>query len=106
MTLAVAAFLVYVSCMSAATMKGNKSRNPSFVCPECGFRAAHAMGLGRHRSSRHGVTSKRQEREASRARSSDPSLQRRYAQMEKRLAKLERQQQELLQALSRLGRIR
>lgn len=92
--------------MTPAKTNSEKRRGSSFVCPECGFRAAHAMGLGRHRSSRHGVRSKRQEREATRSRSSDPSLQRRYAQMEKRLAKLENQHQELLQALSRLGRIR
>lgn len=28
-------------------------------CPECDFVARHAMGLGRHRSARHGVTSRR-----------------------------------------------
>ena len=28
-------------------------------CPECDFIAKHAMGLGRHRSSRHGVVPKR-----------------------------------------------
>lgn len=28
-------------------------------CPECDFVAKHAMGLGRHRSSRHGVVPKR-----------------------------------------------
>jgi hypothetical protein len=33
---------------------------PSLVCPECGFKAKHPMGLGRHRSSRHGVVSQRQ----------------------------------------------
>jgi hypothetical protein len=92
--------------MSPTKSKNSGNRSSTFVCPECGFKAAHAMGLGRHRSSRHGVRSKRQEREANRARSSDPSVQRRYAQMEKRLAKLESQQQQLLQALSRLGRIR
>lgn len=92
--------------MTPTKMKNSGNKGSAFVCPECGFRAAHAMGLGRHRSSRHGVRSKRQEREANRARSNDPSLQRRYAQMERRLEKLERQQQELLQALSRLGRIR
>ncbi|HEX9775996.1 MAG TPA: hypothetical protein VGB83_10515 [Actinomycetota bacterium] len=33
-----------------------------FRCPECGFVAKHAMGLGRHRSARHGVVSARQKR--------------------------------------------
>lgn len=31
-------------------------------CPDCDFVARHAMGLGRHRSSRHGVLSQRQRR--------------------------------------------
>ncbi|MFY9587810.1 MAG: MerR family transcriptional regulator [Actinomycetota bacterium] len=31
-------------------------------CPDCDFVAKHAMGLGRHRSTRHGVTSQRQQR--------------------------------------------
>jgi hypothetical protein len=31
-------------------------------CPDCDFVAKHAMGLGRHRSTRHGVTSQRQRR--------------------------------------------
>jgi len=31
-------------------------------CPDCDFVAAHAMGLGRHRSARHGVLSQRQRR--------------------------------------------
>lgn len=31
-------------------------------CPDCDFVAKHPMGLGRHRSSRHGVVSQRQAR--------------------------------------------
>jgi MerR-like DNA binding protein len=31
-------------------------------CPDCDFVAAHAMGLGRHRSARHGIVSQRQRR--------------------------------------------
>lgn len=31
-------------------------------CPDCDFVAKHAMGLGRHRSTRHGVVSQRQAR--------------------------------------------
>ena len=30
-----------------------------FPCPDCDFVAKHAMGLGRHRSTRHGVVSQR-----------------------------------------------
>src|SRR5438094_6249730 len=33
-----------------------------FPCPDCDFVAKHAMGLGRHRSTRHGAISKRSER--------------------------------------------
>ncbi|MFN2613270.1 MAG: hypothetical protein ABR552_00435 [Actinomycetota bacterium] len=44
---------------SAGRKKSTRSRR--FICPECGFVAAHAMGLGRHRSARHGAVSKRQQ---------------------------------------------
>jgi hypothetical protein len=44
---------------TASTTRGKKSQ---FVCPECGFQAKHAMGLGRHRSARHGVPSKREQK--------------------------------------------
>jgi ATP-dependent exoDNAse (exonuclease V) alpha subunit len=43
---------------SAAPRKASKGLR----CPDCDFVAAHAMGLGRHRSSRHGVVSQRQRR--------------------------------------------
>jgi hypothetical protein len=33
-----------------------------FPCPDCDFVAKHAMGLGRHRSTRHGAVSKRASR--------------------------------------------
>jgi predicted RNA-binding Zn-ribbon protein involved in translation (DUF1610 family) len=49
------------SSSAARTRKSApKPRTTRFVCPTCGFRAAHAMGLGRHRSARHGVLSQRQ----------------------------------------------
>jgi hypothetical protein len=41
--------------------KSARPRSRRFVCPDCGFVAAHAMGLGRHRSARHGAVSKRQQ---------------------------------------------
>ncbi|MFP5225174.1 MAG: hypothetical protein ACLGH3_06450 [Actinomycetota bacterium] len=44
---------------TASTTRGRKGQ---FVCPDCGFQAKHAMGLGRHRSARHGTPSKRQQR--------------------------------------------
>ena len=43
-----------------APAKKPARRGKRYVCPDCGFVAAHAMGLGRHRSARHGVMSKRQ----------------------------------------------
>jgi uncharacterized C2H2 Zn-finger protein len=39
-----------------------KSAVKGLRCPDCDFVARHAMGLGRHRSARHGVTSQRQQR--------------------------------------------
>jgi uncharacterized C2H2 Zn-finger protein len=39
-----------------------KARAKGLRCPDCDFVARHAMGLGRHRSSRHGVLSQRQRR--------------------------------------------
>ena len=41
---------------------GARKRRGGFPCPECEFIAKHAMGLGRHRSTRHGVVSQRQKR--------------------------------------------
>lgn len=37
--------------------KKSSTKRSGLACPECGFKAQHAMGLGRHRSSRHGVVS-------------------------------------------------
>lgn len=47
----------------AARGKKRAPRSPKGLrCPDCDFVAKHAMGLGRHRSTRHGVTSLRQQR--------------------------------------------
>lgn len=46
---------------SSTTGSAAKGKD-AFRCPECGFVAKHAMGLGRHRSARHGALSKRAER--------------------------------------------
>lgn len=43
---------------------GARKRRGGFPCPDCSFVAKHAMGLGRHRSARHGVMSQRQRRSA------------------------------------------
>lgn len=45
--------------------KGHGGSAPgSFQCPDCEFVAKHAMGLGRHRSARHGAVSARRQRQA------------------------------------------
>jgi hypothetical protein len=71
--------------------KKTARRSGRFVCPECGFRAAHAMGLGRHRTARHGVPSRRQ----ALALGSNSAL-------EARVAALERRYERLLRAIERL----
>lgn len=42
------------------------TRHGKFRCPECGFVAKHVQGLGRHRTSIHGVASKRSLRDQER----------------------------------------
>lgn len=46
----------------APARRTRKATTSQFVCQDCGFVAKHAMGLGRHRSARHGAVSKRQAR--------------------------------------------
>lgn len=46
----------------AARKPSRKPTSKGLRCPDCDFVARHAMGLGRHRSARHGVTSQRQQR--------------------------------------------
>ena len=45
----------------ARARRASASRS-KLACPDCDFVAKHAMGLGRHRSARHGVVSQRQAR--------------------------------------------
>lgn len=46
--------------------KPNPRKNGgSLACPDCDFVAKHVMGLGRHRTARHGALSARAQREAS-----------------------------------------
>ncbi|MEX2554607.1 MAG: hypothetical protein WEB06_03125 [Actinomycetota bacterium] len=80
----------------AASKRGTKKKSPTkrrpskFVCPECGFKAAHAMGLGRHRTSRHGVPSQRElagRRRGSRS-GGDARLVKRINMLEKRYERL------------------
>jgi len=100
-----------VSIIVARTMAKTKKRTAKrttkrtatrskLVCPECGFKAAHAMGLGRHRSARHGVVSKRQQmrRGPSPASATDG---RRARAIERRLAELERRYDDLLGGLTK-----
>lgn len=73
-----------------ARPRSSPRRGSKFVCPECGFKAAHAMGLGRHRTSRHGVPSQRQlaGRASGGNRRHDAKLVARVAELEKRYDKL------------------
>jgi len=73
-----------------------KRRGSKFICPECGFKAAHAMGLGRHRTSRHGVPSKASlaARRVGRSTSTNGAVM-------KRLRDLEQRQEGLIKALRR-----
>src|SRR2546423_864337 len=92
--------------------KTKSSRRPTdgttsrkLVCPECGFKAAHPMGLGRHRSSRHGVPSKRElyERRVKRQASSG-ARSTEIAKLHKRLRALEERHDRLIAALLRATR--
>lgn len=73
------------------------TRSRRFVCPDCGFKAAHAMGLGRHRTSQHGVPSKR-ELAGRRSKRSDGA---KIASLERRVAQLEKRYDELVTGLRR-----
>ena len=78
-----------------------KRRGSRFVCPDCGFKAAHAMGLGRHRTSQHGVPS---QRELAGRRNSKGPDGRKIAGLERRVAQLEKRIDELVKGLRRATR--
>ncbi len=44
--------------------RSSKVTTTALTCPDCGFVAKHPMGLGRHRTSQHGVPSQREQRQA------------------------------------------
>lgn len=75
-------------------------RRSRYVCPDCGFKAAHPAGLGRHRTAIHGAVSKREmnKRQSSRGRASTD------AQLTKRVAELERRYDRLLSGLEQVLR--
>ena len=80
----------------ASARKTSTSRSSQFRCPECGFRAAHAMGLGRHRTAKHGVLSQRQRQ----ARSDHSTISRKdYERLRNRVGVLEKQYETLLNTL-------
>lgn len=83
----------------AATRKKRAGAKGSLVCPECGFKAAHAMGLGRHRTSRHGVLSKRAM--LGRVGAGRPPRSGDTARLAKRVASLEQRVDRLVKALGR-----
>jgi hypothetical protein len=86
----------------ARTARSKTTRGRQLVCPTCGFKAAHAAGLGRHRSAIHGVLSQRQRRE----KAAGPRRRRASvdADLAKRVAALERRYERLLSSLERLVR--
>jgi hypothetical protein len=84
------------------TPSRGKTRRPSnkeLTCPECGFKAAHPMGLGRHRSSRHGVASKRELGRRSAATDGGRGGRREIKALMKRLDQLEKSHELLTAAL-------
>jgi hypothetical protein len=85
---------------TSAPKRQRKRRSGKLICQECGFKAAHPMGLGRHRSSRHGVASQRELRKqgeqlskGARFRGAD------IAALQKRLRALEERHERLMEAL-------
>jgi hypothetical protein len=88
------------------TVKSGKTavgrRSSRYVCSQCGFRAAHPAGLGRHRSAVHGVVSKRQRAKAGKATATRRAIG--DAQLNKRLSELERRYDRLLTGLERVLR--
>jgi hypothetical protein len=80
--------------------RSTKRRSTKFRCPECGFRAAHAMGLGRHRSAKHGVVSQRMRQ---RSGTDDGRVSRGdFSRLQARVVKLERRYERLVRNLSTL----
>lgn len=56
----------------AAKKIARTKKAPPFLCQDCGFVAKHAMGLGRHRSARHGAVSVRAKRAKAEPRRATP----------------------------------
>jgi hypothetical protein len=83
-----------------ATQKSGTKRR-ALTCSDCGFTAAHAMGLGRHRTARHGVLSQRElrERESLGKQGAGTDI----ARLERRIRDLERRHERLVRNLSGLG---
>lgn len=70
----------------------SEKHKSDFLCLDCGFVAKHAMGLGRHRTSQHGVPSQRQRRLAS-----QPVFRRPEADIKADLERIERKLDQLLE---------
>ena len=81
-----------------ATSKTATRRTSRFVCPDCGFKAAHAMGLGRHRTSQHGVPSKR---DLAGKRTGGGADRARIGRLERRVNQLEKRYEDLMKGLRR-----
>jgi len=93
--------------MTIRSRKTPSSRRSSrYVCPQCGFTAVHAAGLGRHRSAIHGVVSKRQRAKGATARKKATATRTAPGdgKLVKRLSELERRYDRLLTGLEQVLR--
>jgi hypothetical protein len=85
-----------------ATSTKVRGARKSLTCPECGFKAAHPMGLGRHRTARHGAVSQRELRR--RSGSTDGVSAAAFQRLQSRLTELERRHDSLVRDLASVGR--
>jgi hypothetical protein len=86
----------------AAARGTRKTRSSKLRCPDCGFTAAHPMGLGRHRTAIHGVPSQRELRR--RASADGRASEAEVARLQRRVVTLERRFETLLRNLSSVAR--
>lgn len=87
-------------------MAAKRAPSSRLRCPECGFKAAHPMGLGRHRSSKHGILSsrERQRRALRHSNGLGVAATRQITALRHRVVDLERQQEKILSALRKAVR--
>jgi hypothetical protein len=85
-----------------ATATKTRGARKRLTCPECGFKAAHPMGLGRHRSAKHGAVSQRELRRRTGA--TDGVSAAAFDRLKDRITELERRYEALIRELSSVGR--